>query len=349
LFCSVQRGRKFSQKKTANVIRNKPKGTANHKSEDGLSKQYGGVHSQAWINHLPSSWIAYVQLSRLSPPAGFFLILFPHFFGITRAANTLGIPATEVARAFLLLFGGSFFCNNASHAWNDLVDAPIDGAIARTRTRPIPRGAITPLAAFIFAVSQAIGAALFLFFLPADTAKATVPTIVGTIYYPYAKRHIHLPQLVLGFCLSWGIVVGSSAVGVVKPWTNPSTIFLLVASILWVILFDTIYAHQDLADDLRIGVKSMAVLFRNQARALLWTLYLGMIVSLLASGYHGQLGFAYYAITVAGCLLSVGTMIVKVDLKNPTSCWLWFSQGFWLTGLAISGGLLADYCGRGRR
>jgi 4-hydroxybenzoate polyprenyltransferase len=61
------------------------------------------------------------------------------------------------------------------------------------------------------------------------------------------------------------------------------------------------------------------------------------------------LGFAYYAITVAGCLLSVGTMIVKVDLKNPTSCWLWFSQGFWLTGLAISGGLLADYCGRGRR
>jgi 4-hydroxybenzoate polyprenyltransferase len=337
-----------------NIARNRPKGTRNvpkgiarQGSKDGLSKQYGGLHPEGWVSRLPSSWIAYVQLSRLSPPAALFLIFFPHLFGVIHAANTISVPATEVSRTCLLLFGGSFFCNNASHAWNDLVDAPIDKLIARTKTRPIPRGAITPRAAFIFAVSQAIAAASFLFFLPADTAKATIPTIIGTIYYPYAKRHTHLPQLVLGFCLCWGIMVGSSAVGVVKPWTDPSTIFLLVASILWVVLFDTIYAHQDLADDVKIGVKSMAVLFRNQARALLWTLYLGMICSLLVSGYYGQLGLSYYAVTVLGCVLSVGTMIIKVDLKSPESCWLWFSQGFWLTGLAISGGLLADYCVRG--
>ncbi|CAA9965508.1 UbiA prenyltransferase family [Pyrenophora teres f. maculata] len=331
------------------VVWNKPKGTASQKLKDGLSKQYGGVHPEGWVNCLPSSWVAYVQLSRLSPPAALFLIFFPHFFGVIHAANTLSAPSTEVVHACLLLFGGSFFCSNASHAWNDLVDAPIDKVIARTKTRPIPRGAITPIAAFIFAISQAVGAVCFLFFLPADTAKAAIPTIVGTIYYPYAKRHTNLPQLVLGFCLSWGIMVGSSAMGVVKPWTDPSTICLLTASILWVVLYDTIYAHQDLADDVKIGIKSMAVLFRNQARALLWTLFLGMIVSLLASGYYGQLGISYYAVTVVGCVLSVGTMIVKVNLKSPTSCWLWFSKGFWLTGLAISGGLLADYCGRGRK
>ncbi|EMD85892.1 hypothetical protein COCC4DRAFT_202529 [Bipolaris maydis ATCC 48331] len=330
-----------------NIATKRAKGASSQESKDYLSKQYGGVHSEGWVNRLPSSWIAYVQLSRLSPPAAFFLILFPHLFGVILAANTLKVPATEVARACLLLFGGSFFCSNASHAWNDLVDAPIDKAIARTKTRPIPRGAITPLAAFIFAVSQATGALSFLYFLPADTAKVATPTIIGTIYYPFAKRHTNLPQLVLGFCLSWGIMVGSSAVGVTKPWTDPSTVFLLVASILWVILFDTIYAHQDLADDVKMGVKSIAVLFRHHAKALLWALFLGMIASLLASGYHGQLGILYYAVTVVGCILSVGTMVVKVDLKSPASCWLWFSQGFWLTGLAIFGGLFADYCGNG--
>lgn len=332
---------------TITITNGKGNGTTiSPETKDGLSKQYGGVHSDGWVNRLPPSWVAYVQLSRLSPPAAFFLIFFPHFFGVLHAANTLSVPvpATDVTRTCLLLFGGSFFCSNASHAWNDLVDAPIDKLIERTKTRPIPRGVITPYAAFIFAVSQAAGAASFLFFLPPDTIMATIPTIFGTIYYPYAKRHTHLPQLVLGFCLTWGIMVGSSAVGASKPWKDPSTVLLLVASILWVVLFDTIYAHQDLADDLKIGVKSMAVLFRNHAKALLWTLYVGMSACLLASGYYGDMGLAYYAITVGGCVTSVGAMISKVDLESSASCWLWFSQGFWLTGLAISGGLLADYC-----
>ncbi|KAH6701363.1 UbiA prenyltransferase family-domain-containing protein [Leptodontidium sp. MPI-SDFR-AT-0119] len=311
--------------------------------KDGLSRQYGGVHAGGWVNLLPSSWVPYVQLSRLSPPAGFFLIYFPHFFGVMHAAKAHDISVFEATRVCLLLLTGSFFCNNASHAWNDLVDAPIDKMIARTKTRPIPRGAITPRAAFVFTVSQALGAASILLLLPTDTAMVTIPTIIGTTYYPFAKRHIHVPQLVLGFCLTWGIMVGSSAVGVAKPWTDPSTVFLLVASILWVVIFDTIYAHQDLVGDMKIGVKSMAVLFRNHAKALLWTLYLGMSTSLVASGYYGQMGIPYYALTVLGCVLSVGTMIIKVDLKSPASCWLWFSQGFWLTGLAISGGLLADY------
>lgn len=333
----------LTQEKLALIANGVPPSTAIEPSKDNLSQQYGGIHSGGWVNYLPSSWVAYVQLSRLSPPAALFLIFFPHFFGVIHAANNLGVPVTEVIRVCLLLFGGSFFCNNASHAWNDLVDAPIDKMISRTKTRPIPRGAITPFAAFVFAVSQAIGAASFLFFLPTDTAKATIPTIIGTIYYPYAKRHTHLPQLLLGFCLTWGIMVGSSAVGAVQPWTDPSTLFLLVASILWVILFDTIYAHQDLADDLKIGVKSLAVLFKNHAKALLWALYLGMSTCLLASGYYGHMGITYYVITVMGCVLSVGAMVMKVDLQNAASCWAWFSQGFWLTGLAISGGLLADY------
>ncbi|GKT43286.1 4-hydroxybenzoate polyprenyltransferase, mitochondrial [Colletotrichum spaethianum] len=317
--------------------------TEDGSNPDGLSQQYGGVHAGGWVDLLPVSWIPYIQLSRLSPPAGLFLIYFPHIFGVLHAASVHDFPLQDVLRVSLVLLGGSFFCNNASHAWNDLIDAPIDAQIERTRTRPIPRGAITPRAAVIFACTQAIGAAAFLLFLPRDASIATIPTIIGTIYYPWAKRHTHLPQLVLGFCLTWGIMIGSSGMGVPSPWTDASTVSLLVASILWVVVFDTIYAHQDLADDLKVGVKSTAVFIQGFAKPALWLLFLGMTACLVSTGYYGGMGLPYYSLTVVGCVISVGSMVAKVDLEDPASCWRWFSQGFWLTGAAIASGLLAEY------
>lgn len=312
-------------------------------SKKSLAQQYGGMHAGSWVDALPASWVPYVQLSRLSPPAGLFIIFFPHCFGVLHAASVHGQVAAHVSRVCLVLLIGSFFCNNASHAWNDLVDAPIDRRIARTRSRPIPRGAITPQAAFVFTVSQAVCAAACLLLLPMDTAKATIPTIVGTVYYPYAKRHLPCPQLVLGFCLTWGIMVGSSAMGVPEPWTDMSTVLLTIASILWVVIFDTIYAHQDVVDDRKTGVKSTAVLFGSYTRPILWVLFLCMSICLGVSGYIAGMGLPYFTLSVGGCVKSVGFMIAKVDLGNPSSCWLWFSKGFWITGAAISGGLLAEY------
>ncbi|KAH7322483.1 UbiA prenyltransferase family, partial [Stachybotrys elegans] len=308
-----------------------------------LSRQYGGIHAGSWVDLFPASLTPWIQLCRLSPPAAFFLIYFPHIFGAVYAAAIHELPLDQLQRVSLILFGGSFFCNNASHAWNDLIDAPIDAKIQRTRTRPIPRGAITPRAAFAFTVLQALLAALFLCWLPADTAVATVPTIIGTTYYPFAKRHTYFPQLILGFCLTWGVMVGSSAMGASQPWKDPATLSLLGASTLWVVIFDTIYAHQDLADDVEVGVKSMAVLFRGRMKLVLWVLYSAMVVCLTASGVWGGFGLAYGLASVGGCGVSVGCMIVMVDLEDPESCWLWFSQGFWLTGSAIITGLLAEY------
>ncbi|KAL4889678.1 UbiA prenyltransferase family-domain-containing protein [Aspergillus ambiguus] len=324
-------------------VAQRPNGTANGKPKSSLSTQYGGVHAGGWVDYLPSSFVPYIQLCRLSPPAAFFIIFFPHFFGVVHAASVRQSSIEDVLRVSLILLGGSFFCNNASHAWNDLIDAPVDKLVARTRTRPIPRGAITPRAAFIFTCIQAVAAASFLLFLPSGTSLATVPTIIGTTYYPYAKRHTHFPQVVLGFCLTWGIMIGSSAMGVSEPWMDKSTLSLLMASILWVIIFDTVYAHQDLEDDLKVGVKSTAVLLQNYARLFLVVLYLGMSACLFACGYYANMSLAFFSVTVGGCFFSVGAMVFLVDLKDPASCWSWFSQGFWMTGVAISGGLLAEY------
>ncbi|PHH92154.1 hypothetical protein CDD83_8637 [Cordyceps sp. RAO-2017] len=184
---------------------------------------------------------------------------------------------------------------------------------------------------------------------------ASLPGVAGAVYYPFAKRHTHLAQAVLGFCLAWSIVVGSRAVGAERPWADASTLALVAAAILWVVLFDTVYAHQDLVDDIRVGVKSTAVLLRTGAgaagpasrpRLFLWLLLLGMLAALALSGCWAGMGAAYHLLAVGGCAASVGRMVAAVDLDDPASCWLWFSQGFWMPGLAIAAGLGAEYASR---
>lgn len=316
---------------------------ADENTNISLSQQYGGIHTNGWVNLLQASWIPYVQLARVDPPAALFLIYFPHLFGILHAAKYNQVPVLKVLQTSALLLGGSFFFSNAAHAWNDLIDAPIDKQIARTKNRPIVRGAISPPAAFAFTVSQAIGAAAFLFLLPANTAIATIPTIVGTTYYPWAKRHTYFPQVVLGFCLAWGIVVGGAATGVEEPWKDSATLLLVLSSTLWTVIYDTIYAYQDIADDTKIGVKSTAVLFRGNTKALLWALLFLMGVSLISYGRLAEMGVAYHVVTIGGCMSSLGLMILNVELKDEASCWRWFSSGFWLTGMSIAVGLGAEY------
>ncbi|KAI6085200.1 UbiA prenyltransferase [Hypoxylon rubiginosum] len=324
---------------------------------NALAQQYGGGHAGGWVGLLPSSWVPYIQLARLSPPAAFFLIYFPHFFGVILAAIIQRSPVSQVLRAGLVMFGGSFFFSNAAHGWNDLIDAPIDKAIARTSKRPIPRGAITPRAAFVFTATQAVGAASFLLLMPEGSAIYAVPNIIGTCYYPWAKRHTNFAQLVLGCCLAWGIVMGSCAMGL-KPftggpfggdggkqffWAEKSTASLYVACILWTVIYDSIYAHQDVKDDIKVGLKSIAVLFRDRTKPLLWLLLGCMGALLYTCGSLLDMSIPFYAIAGGGSLLSLGAMIANVELKDSASCWWWFRYGFWLAGGAIAGGLVSEY------
>ena len=326
-----------------------------------LAHQYGGNHRAGWLALLPESCLPYVQLARLSPPAGLFLIYFPHLFGILHAGILQRTPLAVLGQRGAWMFGGSFFVSNAIHIWNDLIDAPLDALVERTRDRPIPRGAVSPLAATVFTATQAVGAALFLPYLPAGAVQSTLyalPSIIAWTYYPWAKRHTDFPQFVLGFCLGWGVFMGSLAIdrepfaiGVlgrgVKPHVEYSTLCLFLASIIWTMIYDTIYAHQDLQDDVKAGIKSMAVLYRDRTKGLLWQLLAVMTVLLLTCGWLGQMSVMYYLIAVGGELMTLGSMIAKVDLKSSESCWWWFGNGFWFTGGSIGGGLLVEYlrCG----
>ncbi|KAI0179264.1 UbiA prenyltransferase [Hypoxylon sp. FL1284] len=312
-----------------------------------LSQQYGGIHKGGWVDRVPASWVPYIQLARLSPPVALLLIFFPHVFGaLHAAAHASGSP---VAPSCALLLAGSFFFSNAAHAWNDIVDAPLDARVARTRSRPVVRGAVSRRAALVFAASQACVAALFLV-LPSPPAavKAAVPTVLGTAYYPWAKRHTHFPQLVLGFCLSWGVIVGSASVGGgaevdYRPWEDRAALLLTLSSGLWTFVYDTVYAHQDILDDERAGVKSVGLLFKSHTKSLLSVVLLLMGASLVSYGKLTHASFAYYIITAGGSISSLGVMIFRVDLKDQKSCWWWFSRGFWFPAVFITAGLLLEY------
>ncbi|KAI2631118.1 prenyltransferase [Xylaria nigripes] len=311
--------------------------------KSALSLQYGGLHSGTWVEHLPESVIPYIQLARLSPPTAVFLIYFPHLFGVLHSALVHRHPWWRVAITSLKLLGGSLFFSNAAHAWNDIIDAPIDRLVARSKNRPIARGAISSRSALAFAISQAVAAATFLFWLPADAVLATVPTIVGTTYYPWSKRHTYFPHVVLGFCLAWGVIVGSAALGTLNPWKDRGALCLVIITTFWTVIYDTIYACQDIKDDLLIGVKSTPVLFGQRTKNVLWVVVALEGAALVAYGWLVRLGVDYYVIAVLGSLLSLIVMVSRVKLEDQMSCWWWFSRGFWFVGVAITSGLLTEY------
>ncbi|KAF2238876.1 UbiA prenyltransferase [Viridothelium virens] len=341
---------------TNNKVQKNGRENFNGKSTATLAQQYGGNHKLGWLAYLPDSWLPYVQLARLSPPAGLFLIYFPHVFGFLSAAIILRAEPSTVAKTAGLNFGASFFVSNAIHIWNDLIDAPLDALVERTRNRPIPRGAVSKSAAAVFTATQALGAAVFLFYLPVDPLDAflySAPGILAWTYYPWAKKHMNAPQVVLGFCLAWGIIMGSVALGAnpfntglldrSKPYVNLSALCLFLANIVWTIIYDTIYAHQDLEDDVKAGIKSLAVLFRDQTKLLLWPLLALMAALLIECGRVSDMGIPYYGVAVGGSVLSLGSMIALVDLTKTESCWWWFGNGFWYAGGFIAGGLLMEY------
>lgn len=335
-----------------------------------LAQQYGGHHTGTWVSMMPPSWIPYVQLARLSPPAGVFLIYFPHLFGAVLGGILTQASLAATFRACLVLLMGSFFLSNAAHAWNDIVDEPFDRAVGRTRQRPIPRGAISRSSALLFAVSQAAGSFATLWAcLPAGAVWFAAPNILFIIYYPWAKRHTHLAQFVLGICLAWGVFIGSIAlhhqpfawrqVRLADPHGTSAmersstkmgnevfdagVISLFLACVFWTVIYDSIYAHQDVEDDIKLGLKSTAVLFRGYIKPVLGVL-LGVMLSLLfCCGNHFGFELPYYLFSMMGSGVVLGAMAIQVDLENSANCWWWFKHAFWAVGCSIFLGLFSQY------
>lgn len=283
---------------------------------------------------------------RLDKPAGTYYLFFPCLFSTLLAASYSAPPALEVLSTTFLFFSGALIMRGAGCSINDLWDRNLDPHVARTRLRPIARRAITPFKALTFTGVQLFAGLGILLQFPPACFFYGAPSLLLVATYPLAKRVTHYPQFVLGLTFSWGAFMGFPALGI-DLLTNmaaaQAVAYLYASCISWTVLYDMIYAHMDVRDDAKAGIKSIALRHEENTKAILSGLAVVQIGLLAAAGYAIGLGPIFFAGSCGSAALTLGTMIWRVRLKEVANCWWWFRNGAWFTGGGIAAGLLGEY------
>ncbi|KAL9621838.1 MAG: hypothetical protein Q9160_003811 [Pyrenula sp. 1 TL-2023] len=309
---------------------------------------------QGFVSILPPSFVPYAELMRLHRSTGYFAFELPHIIGTLWAAAALGSTAptlTQLLQVNLVFMVGSLWLRGAACTWNDTLDAPFDRLVVRSRHRPIARGAVAPAKAHIFTLVQSAICLALLNRLP-RTCQVPAALLVATqCLYPLAKRFTNYPQVLLGFSVGLGQLVGAAAMGldVMAPMSvgvRSVVGSMYLANVINTMIFDAVYAHQDLKDDLKAGVKSVAVAWQGQAKTVLGFLAMIEVGLLELAGVRAGFGWSYTIVTVMGTALVLGTMLRRVDLENPSSCSWWFTHLIWYTGASLIVGLGLQYANR---
>jgi 4-hydroxybenzoate polyprenyltransferase len=304
----------------------------------------GGSVSDAvkgnWVDHLaPAAARPYLRLSRADRPIGTWLLLLPCWWGVLLAAAADGGPGLY---DLWLLIGsgfGAILMRGAGCTWNDLTDRDFDAAVARTRSRPLPSGQVTPRGAAIWMVAQALIAFAILLTFPPQAVMLGVGSLALVAIYPFAKRFTWWPQVFLGLAFNWGALLG---------WTAHARslalapILLYVAGIAWTLFYDTIYAHQDKEDDALIGVKSTARLFGTRTKQ--WIGGFLVLSTLLAACAVVAAGLppttrVVALLGVAGFAAHLVWQLRRLDIDDPGNCLMLFRSNR-DAGLIFAGALL---------
>ncbi|KXL43388.1 hypothetical protein M433DRAFT_70157 [Acidomyces richmondensis BFW] len=300
------------------------------------------------LSLLPRAWIPYAELIRLDKPTGTYYLFLPCLFSTLLAApltNPITSPSTLLGTS-LLFFTGAFIMRGAGCTINDLWDRNLDPHVARTRLRPIARGAISVRQAIPYLGVQLLAGLGILLQFPYQCVFYGVPSLALVAIYPLAKRVTNYPQFVLGLTFSWGAFMGFPALGIDLFSNIPALVSaacLYSSCVAWTIVYDMIYAYQDIRDDAKAGIKSIALAQESNAKAFLGAVSVLQIALLAGAGIAAGAGPIFYVGTCGGAAVTLGYMIRKVDLKRVEDCWAWFKKGAWYTGGAICLGLTGDY------
>jgi 4-hydroxybenzoate polyprenyltransferase len=280
------------------------------------------IHTGNWVDRiLPVGMRPYARLARLDRPIGTWLLYTPCLWGLALGWQAIGAPATTddalKMLGFVVLFGlGAIVMRGAGCTVNDLWDRKLDAKVARTSDRPIASGAISPLRALVFLAAQmAIGLAVLLT-LNGTCLILGVLVLALVFSYPLAKRVTDWPQAVLGLTFNWGALMGYAAITDTVAWP---AVAAYAAGFFWTLGYDTVYAHQDKADDAIVGVRSSALLLGERTGAALIAFY-AMTIGLLAfAGWLAELRwFVYPALALAAAHFV--WQIRTVDIDEPKRC-----------------------------
>ncbi|MEH6453086.1 MAG: 4-hydroxybenzoate octaprenyltransferase [Psychromonas sp.] len=229
---------------------------------------------------------AYAQLMRIDKSIGTLLLLWPTLWALWIAAQ--GFPDLGVLIVFI---AGVFLMRSAGCVINDFADRKIDGFVERTKNRPLPSGRATSNEAIGLFIVLAVVSFLLVLTQNTLTILLSFAGVILAFSYPFMKRFTHLPQLALGLAFSWAIPMAFAA----QANALPGVVWLLfIINIIWTIAYDTLYAMVDRDDDLKIGVKSTAILFADNDKLIVGLLQLTSLVLLIVLGWVEQLGWIYF-------------------------------------------------------
>lgn len=291
------------------------------------------IPANNWIDRqAPRPLRPYLRLARLDRPIGTWLLLLPCWWGLSLASP--GWPDPWL----LALFGvGAIVMRGAGCTLNDIIDRDIDAKVARTAVRPLPSGALTVGQAAAFFILQCFIGLAILAQLNAFSIGLGIASLALVAVYPFMKRITYWPQAVLGLAFNWGALLGWSAV---TGGLGVAPLLLYAGGISWTLAYDTIYAHQDKGDDVRVGVKSTALLLGADTKrwlSLFFALALAMVAAAaVTADAASPLFFAAFAAAAA----HASWQVICVDLDDPRDCLAKFrsNRDF---GLIIAAGIVA--------
>ncbi|MBD3670323.1 MAG: 4-hydroxybenzoate octaprenyltransferase [Gammaproteobacteria bacterium] len=275
----------------------------------------------------------YAQLMRLHRPIGIYLLLWPTLWALWMAAE--GLPNVLVLIVFVL---GVLLMRSAGCVINDYADRDFDPHVRRTRDRPIASGQVSPAEALKLFAGLVLAAFLLVLLMNSLTILLSLGAVALAALYPFMKRYTYLPQVVLGAAFAWAIPMAYAA----QTGAVPKEAWLLyMITVVWTTAYDTMYGMVDREDDLKIGVKSTAILFGEADRLMIGILQTIVILGLFMLGTQLMMGAFYYmGVTVAAGLSFYQQYLIR--RREPAACFQAFLNNHWL-GLAVFLGIAADY------
>ncbi len=291
------------------------------------------THSRGLLTELTAQLGHYIQLMRLDRPIGIWLLLWPTLWGLW--ISSAGSPDPWIFTVFVL---GAVIMRSAGCVINDFADRKLDGSVSRTRDRPLAAGTVAPAEAIVLFVALCMIALGLVLTLNRMTQLLAVGAVVITVVYPFCKRFFSAPQLVLGIAFAWALPMAFAA----QSGEIPRLAWLMsLTVVVWALIYDTMYAMADRTDDLKVGIRSTAILFGQADVFVISILQLVMLLALLLVGEVAMLGVWYRASIFFSALFMV-YQFVLIHKRDPQNCFRAFLNNRHI-GATIFAGIALSY------
>lgn len=276
----------------------------------------------------------YISLMRLDKPIGISLLLWPTMWALWLASQ--GVPE---ARIFFIFLAGVILMRSAGCVVNDIFDRDFDGHVNRTSERPLAAGTIKVEYAVMLAAALGLTAFILVLFCNLQTILLSFAGAVFAVVYPLLKRVTHLPQFGLGIAFSWGVPMAFAAV---TGSVSSSAWLLFAAAAIWPVIYDTMYAMTDREDDIKIGVKSTAILFGRHDVALTAIFIMIFLTLLTAAGVVFQLHISYFLAVFAAAILFL-RQLKLIRTYDPKLCFQAFLENNWIGMIIFLGIFFSEW------